>query len=177
MIVTTVFRAVVPWRGTLGGVVLGLVPAMSPLSVFHVGVFVDHRHHVGNSLGVGLEHLLQFNTMEALNEVVDDVPVINLHNGITVSEVRFDVVTEGLIGLLDDTAQIPSGFGTRAGCLEILDEGIAQILPAVDGAARKSLEPVEGLAAKHHREVGCHDVVVTVSSSDGDGVNAQPRLC
>ena len=111
--------------------------------------------------------------MEAFIEVVDDV----LRNGIKVSKIPLDVVAEGLVRLLLDAGQIPSGFGTRAGCLVILDEGIAQILPAVDGAARKSLEPVEGLAAKHHREVGCHDVVVTVSSSDGDGVNAQPRLC
>jgi len=54
--------------------------------------------------------------MEAFMEVVDDVPVINLRNGITVSEVPLDVVAEGLIGLLDDAAQIPSGFGARAGC-------------------------------------------------------------
>ena len=78
-------------------------------------------------------------------EVVDDVPVINLHNGITVSEVPLDVVTEGLVGLLDDAGQIPSGFGTWAGCLVVLDEGIAEILPAVDGASGERFEPVESL--------------------------------
>ena len=74
--------------------------------------------------------------MEALVEVVDNIPVINLRNGIMVSEVPLDVVAEGLVGLLDDTGQIPSGFGTRAGCLVVLDEGAAEILPAVDGADR-----------------------------------------
>ena len=34
--------------------------------------------------------------MEALMEVVDNIPVINLHNGITVSKVPLDVVAEGL---------------------------------------------------------------------------------
>ena len=42
--------------------------------------------------------------MEALVEVVDDIPVINLYNSITVSEVPLDVVVEGLVGLLDDAA-------------------------------------------------------------------------
>ena len=91
-IITPTFRAVVPLRGTLVGVVLGLVPAVGPLGVFHVGVFVDDCHHIGNDLGVGLEHLPpQFDTVEAFNEVVDDVPVINLHNRITVSKVPVDI--------------------------------------------------------------------------------------
>ena len=54
--ITSMFQEVVPLRGTLGGVVLGLVPAMGSLSIFHVGVLVDDRHHVAHSLGVALEH-------------------------------------------------------------------------------------------------------------------------
>ena len=65
-------------------------------------------------------------------EVVDNVPIISLRNGVIVSKVPLDVVTEGLIRLLDDACQIPSGFGTRVGCLVVLDEGGAKILPAVD---------------------------------------------
>ena len=65
---------------------------------------------------VALKHLPpQFDTMEAFMDVVDDIPIINLRNGITVSEVPLDVVAEGLVRLLDDTCQIPSDFGTRAG--------------------------------------------------------------
>ena len=67
-------------------------------------------------------------------EVVDDVPIINFRNGIKVSEVPLDVVAEGLVRLLDDAAQIPSGFGTRTGCLVVPDEGAEEVLPAVDGA-------------------------------------------
>ena len=67
-------------------------------------------------------------------EVVDHIPVINLRNRVTVSKVPFDVVTQGLGGTLCDAAQIPSGFGTRAGCLVVLDEGGAEILLAVDRA-------------------------------------------
>ena len=101
-------------RGALGGVVLGLVPVVGPLSVFHVSVLVDDRHHVANGLGIAVEHLPpQFDAVEASMEVVDDVPVINLRNGIMVSEVPLDVVVDRLVGLLDDTAQIQSGFGTR----------------------------------------------------------------
>ena len=55
--------------------------------------------------------------MEAFVEVVDNVPVINLRNGITVSKVALDVVAEGLVRLLDDACQIPSSFGTRCRCL------------------------------------------------------------
>ena len=75
-----------------------------------------------------------------------------------------------------DASQIPSGFGTRARCLVVLDEGGAEVLPAVDRAGRKGFQLVESLAAHHHREVGCHDVVVVVCSSDGNGVDAQPHL-
>ena len=109
-------------------------------------------------------------------EVVDNIPVINLCNGITVSEVPLDVVAKGYVGLLDDAGQIPSSFGTRAGCLVVLDEGAAEILPTVDGAGRERFEPVEGVATHHDREVGSHDVIVAAHSSDDDGVGAQPRL-
>ena len=114
--------------------------------------------------------------MEALVEVVDHVPVINFRNCVTVSEVPFDIVTQGLRRTLRDAAQIPSSFRTRTGCLVLLDEGIAEILPVVDGAGQECLEPVESLVAHHHQEVGCHDVVVVVCSSDGNGVDAQPHL-
>ena len=56
MVVASVFWAIVPLRGTFEGVVLGLVLAMGSLSIFHVGVLVDDRHHVAHSLGVALEH-------------------------------------------------------------------------------------------------------------------------
>ena len=92
-------------------------------------------------------------------EVVDGVPVINLRNGIMVSEVPLDVVAEGLVRLLDDACQIPSGFGTQAGCLVVLDEGAVGILPTIDGAGRERFEPVEGVATHHDREVSSHDVV------------------
>ena len=58
----------------------------------------------------------------------------------------------------------------------ILDEGVAEILPTVDGADRECLESVESLAAHHHPEVGCHDVVVAICSLDGDGIDAHPHL-
>ena len=105
-------------------------------------------------------------------EVVDNVPIINLRNGIMVSKVPLDVVAEGLVGLLYDTCQIPYGFGTRAGRLVVLDEGTAEILPIVDGASRERFEPVEGVAPHHDREVSSHDVVVAARSSYGDGVGA-----
>ena len=105
-------------------------------------------------------------------EVVDNIPVINLHNGIMVSEVPPNIVAEGLVRFLDDATQIPSSFGTRARCLVVLDEGAAEVLPAVDGAGRERLEPVESMAAHHDWEVGGHDVVVSVHRLDGDGVGA-----
>ena len=97
--------------------------------------------------------------MEALVEVVDNIPVINLCNRVMVSKVPLDVVTQGLGGNLRDAAQIPYGFGTRAGCLVVLDEGGAEVLPAVDQAGRKSFHPVESLADHHDWEVCRHNVV------------------
>jgi hypothetical protein len=170
-VVAAAFRAVVPLSGTLRVVVL--VPVACPLGFFHVGVLVDDRCHVAHGLGVGLEHLpLEFNVVEAFIEVVDDVPIISFRNGITVSKIPFDVVTEGLVRLLHDTSQIPSGFGTRARCLVVLDEGVAEILSAVDGAGGKRFEPVERLGTHLDREVGGHDVIVAARSSDSDGLGA-----
>jgi len=57
-----------------------------------------------------------------------------------------------------------------------LDEGVAEILLAIDGSSRKRFEPVESLGTHHDREVGGHDVIVAVRNSDSDGVGAQPRL-
>ena len=105
-------------------------------------------------------------------EVVDHIRVINLSNCVTVSKVPFDVVAQGLGGTLHDTAQIPSGFGARAGCLVVLDESDAEVLPAVDRAGRKGFKLVLCLAAHHHWEVCRHDVVVAVGSSNDDGVGA-----
>ena len=76
--------------------------------------------------------------MEAFVEVVDDVPVISFRNSITVSKVPLDVVAEGIVLLLFDAGQIPSGFGTRVGCQVVLDKGVAEILPAIDGAGRSA---------------------------------------
>jgi hypothetical protein len=53
--------------------------------------------------------------MQALVEVVDRVPVINLHNRVMVSKVPLVVVAQGLGGKLGDAGQIPSSFGTWAG--------------------------------------------------------------
>ena len=114
--------------------------------------------------------------MEALVEVVDHVSINNFCNCVTVSKVPFDVITQGPERPLRDTAQIPSGFGARAGCLVVLDEGGAEVLPAIDRAGRKGLEPVLCLPAHHHRGVCRHDVVVVVRRSNGDGVGAQPCL-
>ena len=114
--------------------------------------------------------------MEAYVEVVDNIPVISLRNDITVSKVPLDVVTEGLVWLLHDTCQIPSGFGTRARCLIVLDEGVAEILLAIDGASGECFELVESLGTHHDWELGGHDVVVAARSSDGDGVGEQPCL-
>ena len=75
--------------------------------------------------------------VEALVEMVDRVPVINLRNGVTIIEVPLEVVTEGLGTLLCDAAYIPFCFGPRAGDLEELDEGGAEVLPVVDGADRE----------------------------------------
>src|SRR6185312_14722374 len=57
VIVESVFRVIVPLRGTLGGVILGFVPVVGSLGIFHVSELVDDRHHVAHSLGDALEHL------------------------------------------------------------------------------------------------------------------------
>jgi hypothetical protein len=58
----------------------------------------------------------------------------------------------------------------------VVDEGGAEVLPAVDGAGLKSFELVQRLAAHHHREVGRHDVVILVGSMYNDGLVADPSL-
>jgi hypothetical protein len=106
---------------------------MSLLGILHVGVLIDDCHHLRDRLRVAFKHLEpKLDVVQALVEVVDYVPVINLRNCIMVSKVPLVAVTEGLVGLLGDTAQIPSGFGTRTGCLKVVDECGAEVLSAVD---------------------------------------------
>jgi hypothetical protein len=129
---------IIPLTRAIGRVAAVLVPMMSMLGILHVSVLVDDGHHVGECPGVALKHLSpQFDVVEALVEVVNHVPVFNLYNGVMVSEVPHDVVMEGLRRLLCDAAQIPSGFGTQAGSLEVLDEGGVEVLPAIDGAIKE----------------------------------------
>jgi hypothetical protein len=44
------------WRGTISGFVSVLVAVMGALGILHVNVLVDDGCHVGDGLGVGLEH-------------------------------------------------------------------------------------------------------------------------
>jgi hypothetical protein len=122
-------------RALIGVAPVFVVP-MSFLGILHIGVLVDDHHHLGYCLQVAFKHLtLELDVVQALVEVVDDIPFIVLHNRVRVSEVLL-VVVEGLIGLLGDTAKIPSSLGVRTGCLEVVGKGGAEILPAVDGAGR-----------------------------------------
>ena len=50
-------RVIVPLAGMIGGLAAILVAAVCMLSILHVSVLVDDGHHVGDSLGVALEHL------------------------------------------------------------------------------------------------------------------------
>jgi hypothetical protein len=105
--------AVLALLGAFIGVVPILVVAVRLLGILHVGVLVDGHHHLGHHLGDALEHLLlKLHIMQALVEVVDDVRAINIGDGISISEIPLGEVSEGLIGLQGDAAQIPSGFGT-----------------------------------------------------------------
>jgi hypothetical protein len=138
-----VWAVVLPLLRTVISVAPVLVVAVGFFSILHVGVLVDDRHHLRDHLGVALKHLApELVVVQPLVEVVDNVPIISLHNRVAVSEVPFVVVMKGLIGLVGDAAQFPSGFGTRTGRLEVVDEGSAEVLPAIDGAGVKSVEPV-----------------------------------
>ena len=86
-------QVVVPRARMIDGIATILVATVCTLGVLHVGVLVDDGHHVGDGLGVALEHLSSlFDAMEALVEVVDHVNVMNFRNHVTVSKVPLDVV-------------------------------------------------------------------------------------
>jgi len=50
-------RVVVPLARTIDGVAMVLVATVCTLGVLHVGILIDDSHHVGDGLGVALEHL------------------------------------------------------------------------------------------------------------------------
>jgi cyanophycinase-like exopeptidase len=81
------------WLGVIVRVALVLVVMMHFFGILHVDVLVDDHHHLRDRLGVALEHLApELDVMQLLVEVVDNVPVINLYNLVTVSKVPFIVV-------------------------------------------------------------------------------------
>jgi hypothetical protein len=47
--------------------------------------------------------VLELDVVQPLVEVVDDVPIINLRNRVTISKVPLVVLMEGFVGLLGDT--------------------------------------------------------------------------
>jgi hypothetical protein len=82
-----------------------LVVAVGVFSILHIGLLVHDCHHLRDHLRVALKHLaLELDVMQPLVEVMDNIPIINLLNRVTVSEVPFVVATKGLIGLLHDVA-------------------------------------------------------------------------
>ena len=50
-------RVIVPLARTINRIAVILVATVCMLGVLHVGVLVDDGHHVGDGLGVALEHL------------------------------------------------------------------------------------------------------------------------
>ena len=50
-------RVVIPLTRVIGRVAVILVAMMGALGILHVAVLVDDDHHVGDGLGVALEHL------------------------------------------------------------------------------------------------------------------------
>ena len=50
-------RRVIPLARTVDGVMAVLAVTVCALSILHVGMFVDDGHHVGDGLGIVLEHL------------------------------------------------------------------------------------------------------------------------
>jgi hypothetical protein len=67
---------IVMWLGTVVGVAVVLVVAVGFLGVLHVGMLVDHRHHLGDHLRVALEDLaLELDVVQPLVEVLDDIPI------------------------------------------------------------------------------------------------------
>jgi hypothetical protein len=50
-------QVVVPLARTIDGVATVLVATVCTLGVLHVGMLIDNGHHVGDGLGVALEHL------------------------------------------------------------------------------------------------------------------------
>jgi hypothetical protein len=68
------------------------------------GSGLSRCHHLEDYLRVALEHLvLELDVVQPLVEVVDDVPIINLRNRVTISKVPLVVLMEGFVGLLGDT--------------------------------------------------------------------------
>jgi hypothetical protein len=98
VIVLSLLRAVV-------GVAPVFVVAVSFFNILHFGMLVEDRHHLRDLLRVALEHLApELDTVQPLVEVVNDVPIINLCNRVTISEVPLGVVAQGSVRPLGDAA-------------------------------------------------------------------------
>jgi hypothetical protein len=85
-----VLAIIMVWLRAIVTVVPILMVTMHFFGILHVRVLVDDRHHLLDHLGVALKHLVpELDVVQPLVEVVDNVPIINLHNRVTVSKVPF----------------------------------------------------------------------------------------
>jgi hypothetical protein len=111
---------------------------------------------------------------EAVLEAVDDVLVGDVCDGGLHLEETPGVGPQGLIHLMLDLGQIVASVCSDHGSLEVVDEGLLEVLPRVDGVWFEAFEPSEGRGFQGHREIECLGGVGSPGDVDGNRVATNP---
>jgi hypothetical protein len=116
-------------------------------------------HHVmqfhGGSRAVASEVVVSVLRKDAVLEAADEVLIDDVGDGGSHLEETPCVGPQGLVQLLPDLGQIMASTCSDHGSLEVVDEGLFEVLPGVDGVWFKAFKPSEWHGFQGYREVEC----------------------
>jgi hypothetical protein len=90
---------------------------------------------------------------EAVLEATNDVLIGDVGDGGMCHEETSCVGPQGLVHLLLHLGQVMTSACPDYGSLEVVDEGMFEVLPRVDGVWLEAFKPHEGCRLKSHWEV------------------------
>jgi hypothetical protein len=138
-------------------IALFVMVALEEAIVFHILLVRPPCHHVtqlhDSSQAVAPEVVVRVLREEAVLEATDDVLIGDVGDGGARLKETLCVRSQGFIHLLLHLGQVVASARPDHGSLEVVDEGLLEVLPRVDGVWLEAFKPREGRGLQSHQEV------------------------
>jgi hypothetical protein len=138
-------------------IALLVVDALGEAVVFLILLVSPPCHHVmqlhGSSRTVAPEVVVRVLREEAVLEATDDVLIGDVGDGGVRLEEMPCVGPQGLVHILLHLGQVVASACPDHGSLKVVDEGLLEIIPRVNGVWLEAFKPREGRGLQSHQEV------------------------